>query len=256
MRAIPQMIWPRTMPKIPAMTSTAATIHRSVYMTTLYPFGPSGMQAPFATHPCPIVRVYGGGPHPQVTDRKQTTMGNVVDLIMNDHREFERLFDQLQNQPDERANTLPVMISLLTAHSRAEEAEVYPAATEAGIDEDVEHSQKEHLEADQLAADLAATPVDAPEFEEKLTKLVDAVKHHLEEEESTVLPGMQNGLSAARLDELGEAFLASREDHLGKMPDDITKVELEQQAENANLSGASGKSKDELAQDLKAAAEH
>ena len=183
-------------------------------------------------------------------------MGNVVDLILNDHRELERLFDQLQNQPDTRANTLPVMISLLTAHSRAEEAEVYPAATDAGVDKDVEHSQKEHLEADQLAADLAATPVDSPDFEAKLTKLVDAVKHHVEEEETTVLPGMRNGLPSERLETLGEAFLASREEHLGEMPDDITKEELEQQAENANVSGASGKSKDELAQELKAAAEH
>ena len=40
------------------------------------------------------------------------------------------------------------------------------------------------------------------------------------------------------------------------MPEDIIKDELEQQAANANLSGASSKSKDELAQDLKAAAEH
>jgi hemerythrin superfamily protein len=182
-------------------------------------------------------------------------MGNVVDLIMNDHRELERLFDQLQNQPETRANTLPVMISLLTAHSRAEEAEVYPAATEAGIDEDVEHSQKEHLEADQLAAALAATPVDAADFEEKLTKLVDAVKHHVEEEESTVLPGMRDGLPADQLESLGEAFLTSRETHLGEMPADITKAELEQQAANANLSGASSKSKDELAESLKAAAE-
>ena len=183
-------------------------------------------------------------------------MGNVVDLIMNDHRELERLFEQLQNQPDARANTLPVMISLLTAHSRAEEAEVYPAATEAGVADKVEHSQKEHLEADQLAADLAATPVDAPDFEEKLTKLVDAVKHHVEEEETTVLPGMQSGLPSERLAELGEAFLASREEHLGEMPEDITKDQLEQQAENANISGGSAKTKDELAADLKAAAEH
>ena len=183
-------------------------------------------------------------------------MGNVVDLIMNDHRELERLFDQLQSQPDTRATTLPVMISLLTAHSRAEEAEVYPAADEAGGDKDVEHSQREHLECDQLAADLAATAVDAPDFEEKLTKLVDAVKHHVEEEETTVLPGMRNLLPTERLDELGEAFLASREEHLGSMPADITKDELEQQAANANIGGASAKSKDELAQDLKAAGEH
>jgi hemerythrin superfamily protein len=198
------------------------------------------------------------GPHTAGpdTERKQTTMGNVVDLIMNDHRELERLFDQLQNQPDTRPTTLPVMMSLLTAHSRAEEAEVYPAATEAGVDKHVEHSQKEHLECDQLAADLAETAVDAPDFDEKLTKLIDAVKHHVEEEETTVLPGMRNLLPSERLNQLGEAFLASREQHLGSMPADITKDELEQQAENANVAGASTKTKDELAQELKAAAEH
>jgi hemerythrin superfamily protein len=189
-------------------------------------------------------------------NRKPITMGNVVDLIMNDHRELKRLFDQLQNQPDTRATTLPVMVSLLTAHSRAEEAEVYPAATDAGVEKDVEHSQKEHLECDQLAADLAATAVDAPDFEDKLHKLVDAVTHHIEEEETTVLPEMRNLLPADRLDELGQAFLGSREEHLGKMPEDITKDELEQQAANANVSGASAKSKEELAQDLKDAAEH
>lgn len=182
-------------------------------------------------------------------------MSNVVDLIMNDHRELEKIFDTLMTEPDKREGLVPVMITLLTAHSRAEEAEVYTAAAEAGIADDVEHSQKEHLEADQLAADvLAADPTDS-DFEQKLTKLIDAVKHHVEEEESTVLPGLSSGLPAERLAALGEAFLSSRREHLGDMPDDITKDELEIQAANADVSGASAQSKDELQQTLKAAAE-
>lgn len=180
---------------------------------------------------------------------------NVVDLIMNDHRELERIFEQVRTQPDQRATMVPLMITLLTAHSRAEEAEVYPAAAEAGIADDVEHSQKEHLEADQLAAAVAATEVDAPDFEEKLKQLVDAVSHHIEEEESTVLPGMRQGLSTDRLGELGRAFAASREQHLGDRPDDITKSELDQQAANAGLTGASGQTKDELKSRLEDAAE-
>ena len=52
--------------------------------------------------------------------------GEVVDLIMQDHREVERLFDELKDNPDKRPNLLPVLTTLLTAHSRAEEAEVYP----------------------------------------------------------------------------------------------------------------------------------
>ena len=178
---------------------------------------------------------------------------NVVDLIMNDHRELERIFDELMNQPDKRQNLVPVMITLLTAHSRAEESEVYPAAADAGGTKDVEHSQKEHLEADQLAAKVADTDYDSPEFPEALQKLIDAVKHHVEEEETTVLPGMRENLDASRLDELGQAFLRSRAEHLGDMPDDITKDELLQQAENAEVSGVSGQSKEELKSTL---AEH
>jgi len=181
---------------------------------------------------------------------------DVVDLIMNDHRELERIFDELMTQPDKRAGLVPVMVTLLTAHSRAEESEVYPAAKDAGGSEDVEHSQKEHLEADQLAADVAATDHDSPDFPEKLQKLIDAVKHHVGEEESTVLPGMREHLPADRLDELGRAFLRTRAEHLGDLPEDITKAELEQQAANADVSGASGMTKDELKSTLEDEAEH
>jgi len=180
---------------------------------------------------------------------------NVVDLIMKDHRELERIFDQLMNQPDKRANLVPVMITLLTAHSRAEESEVYPAARDSGGSEDVEHSQKEHLEADQLAAAVAEADYDSPDFGEKLQKLIDAVKHHVEEEESTVLPGMRERMDAGRLDELGQAFLASRKQHLGDMPEDITKQELQTQAANAGVSGTSGMSKESLKSKLEQEAE-
>lgn len=180
---------------------------------------------------------------------------NVVDLIMNDHRELERLFEQLQSQPDKRPGLTPVMITLLTAHSRAEEACVYPAAADAGIAEDVEHSQKEHLEADQLAAEVAQADPTSPGFEEKLNKLIEAVTHHVGEEESTLLPEMREKMAASQLDELGQAFLDSRREHLGEEPADITKAEMEQQAANADISGASGMSKSELKEELEAAAE-
>ncbi len=74
--------------------------------------------------------------------------------------------------------------------------------------------------------------------------------HHVEEEESKVLPGMREGLTVERLQELGDAFSKSREQHLGDTPDSIRKSELEQQAENIGLEGASGKDKSELKSEL------
>ena len=181
-------------------------------------------------------------------------MTDVVELIMQDHREVERLFEELKSSPEKRTGLTPVLVTLLTAHSRAEEAEVYPVARdEAGIADDVEHSQEEHLQADQLVARLAATDPESPEYDSALSELVEAVKHHVEEEESKVLPGMREGLTVERLQQLADGFAKSREQHLGDTPDSITKPELQQQAANIGLEGASGKGKSELQSEL---AEH
>jgi hemerythrin superfamily protein len=182
-------------------------------------------------------------------------MPDVVDLIIQDHRELQRLFETLRNDPDQRSALAPVMSTLLFAHSRAEESEVYPEASSAGGEEDVEHSQKEHLEADQLAERLTSLDPESEEFGEVLEKLVKAVTHHLEEEEETVLPHMRERMDAAQLQTLGERFLAARAEHLGDQPDDMTKAQLEQQARNIDLAGASQKSKDELKSALEDEAE-
>jgi hemerythrin superfamily protein len=182
--------------------------------------------------------------------------GDVVELIMQDHREVERLFEALRTDPAKRPGLVPVLTTLLAAHSRAEEAEVYPAAAdEAGASDDVEHSQEEHVEADELLAQLADADPTSEAFDQILNKVIDAVTHHVEEEESSVLPAIKERLSDQRRAELGEAFLASRAEHLGDQPDDITKAELEQQAANLDLPGASGMSKEELQQALREKAE-
>jgi len=178
--------------------------------------------------------------------------GDVVDLIMNDHREVERLFDELQDEPQKRPNLVPVLTTLLTAHSRAEEAEVYPAAAgEAGESDEVAHSQEEHVQADELLAKLAAADPTSAKFDQVLKELIDAVSHHVEEEETKVLPGLRERLSADRRLQLGEAFAKSRAKHLGEQPGDITKEQLRQQAANADVTGTSGLSKDKLQQKLR-----
>jgi hemerythrin superfamily protein len=182
-------------------------------------------------------------------------MTDVVDLIVQDHRELQRLFQELRSEPSKRKSLAPVMSTLLFAHSRAEESEVYPQAREAGGEHDVEHSQKEHLEADQLAERLTSLDPESSEFADVLDKLVDAVTHHLEEEEETVLPHMRERMSTEELTSLGGRFLAARAEHLGDQPDDMTKGQLQQQARNIEMDGTSGMSKDELKTQLEEQAE-
>ncbi|WP_309117082.1 hemerythrin domain-containing protein [Saccharothrix sp.] len=103
-------------------------------------------------------------------------MPDVVDLIMQDHREVERLFDELKNNPEKRPLLTPVLSAVLTAHSRAEEDSVYPVARdEAGEQEEIQHSQEEHVEAETLLAKLIATDPTSSEYEQVLDKLIDGV---------------------------------------------------------------------------------
>jgi hemerythrin superfamily protein len=182
-------------------------------------------------------------------------MNDVVDLIVQDHRELQRMFQELRSDPSKRQALSPIMSTLLFAHSRAEESEVYPRARAAGGADDVEHSQEEHLQADQLAERLMSLDPDSGEFASALEELIDAVTHHLEEEEESVLPHMRERMTADELEDLGQRFLAARAEHLGDQPDDMTKGQLEQQARNIDLEGAASMSKSELKSELAERAE-
>jgi hemerythrin superfamily protein len=172
---------------------------------------------------------------------------DVVDLIKADHREVERLFDVLKRQPALRSLYFPVLCALLLAHSRAEETEVYPVAkTEAGETDEVAHSQDEHAEAEQMLEQMIEMDPDSTAFDHALDELIKAVTHHVEEEETRVLPGMVRQLSDQRRSQLGESFAASRAEHLGDRPGQATREELVQQARNADISGAASGTKDEI----------
>jgi hemerythrin superfamily protein len=173
-------------------------------------------------------------------------MTTVADLIRTDHREMERLFSELKS-PEKRALIAPTIVALLAAHSRAEESEVYPAVREGtGTADEVSHSQKEHVEADQLAARLVDTDLDSDTFEAVLKKLVDAVSHHIEEEESDVLPALDE-LPKQAQETLASAFLHVRAEHLMAGTTSMTRDELETQARNEGIDGISSMTKSELA---------
>jgi hemerythrin-like domain-containing protein len=187
-------------------------------------------------------------------------MSDVVDLIINDHRDMQEMFRRLLNGDGDRALLFQQMAGVLTAHSRAEEAEVYPAIADAGDPDEVKHAREEHAEADHMLAALKTLEPDSPEFMDKLTKLVDAVSHHIEEEESTALPALRAGLDERRLAELADAFTNRRGAELEAGPSprqvggsELTKEKLLQKAAEHDIAGRSSMSKEELMEAVKAA---
>ncbi len=143
---------------------------------------------------------------------------DVTALIEADHREVEKLFDQLKSGKGDRAGLAQEVGRMLLAHSKAEEALVYPvAAKDAGEKQEIKHSKQEHQEAEQLIHQLQQAEPDDSEFDQLVDQLVDAVSHHVQEEESEVLPAMRESLGKDRLAELATEFSDRRKQELDKL---------------------------------------
>jgi hemerythrin superfamily protein len=182
---------------------------------------------------------------------------DAITLITRDHREMEDLFAKLRNRRDSRPELLRQVAAMLIAHSRAEEERVYPEIVKAdpGERDEVHHGTEEHREAEELLRRLEKIDPSTAEFDSLLTEFVDAVKHHIEEEESEILPALGEAVGKAKLVEMGRAFAEHRQRELDKQQpaggggsaDDMTKDELYGEARRAGVEGRSQMSKEELA---------
>ncbi|MER6304290.1 hemerythrin domain-containing protein, partial [Kitasatospora sp. NPDC001539] len=188
---------------------------------------------------------------------------DVVELITADHREVEKLFQQLQAGGKDRVAVLDRVGALLIAHSRAEEERVYPviAKNAPGEKGQVAHSEDEHEQAEQLIKRLQATDPESKQFDTLVTELVEAVKHHVETEESEILPALRQAVDEKQLRELGTTFKERREEALAeaeqeaakrRRDDEPTKDELYRRAQKEDIPGRSSMTKEELAGALEA----
>jgi hemerythrin superfamily protein len=136
-------------------------------------------------------------------------MADVTKLIEHDHREVEGLFSQFKQ--DRSKQTALKICDELDAHAAAEEKVFYPVVRDdvPGGKDLAKEGTEEHGEARQLIGRIKNT-----ESEEHLADLVNqleqAVTHHVQEEESEMLPKSRDALGASRLEELGAEFEAAK----------------------------------------------
>ena len=132
-------------------------------------------------------------------------MADVIELITHDHREVEDLFAKFRSTSD--ASVAAQICDELDRHADAEEKVAYPAFAEEvdGAQSLVEEGAEEHAEARQLIGRIRQTK-DPAHLDELVRELQQAIAHHVEEEETELLPKVGSSLDAPRREELGQAF--------------------------------------------------
>jgi hemerythrin-like domain-containing protein len=140
------------------------------------------------------------------------TQRDVVDLLSADHREFDRIFrelEQLRGRTDDgslrRKRELVDDVTIgLVKHSVAEETQVYPRVEKQVDKEEAEHSKEEHAEAEETMKRLERLDPDDPEFDASVEELIGEIRHHVAHEESRMFTELRASFSHDELVEMAE----------------------------------------------------
>lgn len=146
-------------------------------------------------------------------DLGRPVSGDVIDLILDDHRRFEALLRELRDSSSDRDAVRAAFATLHVAHALAEERYVYPKLRSKGAvgEHEAEHAEEEHAEGHEaLLAVMELEGTDTGAFDEAVEALATAVNHHLTEEELTILNPAREEVGERVRVELGEAFATER----------------------------------------------
>jgi hypothetical protein len=164
-------------------------------------------------------------------------------MLRQDHMKVKELFRQFESTEDtrERKAIADAVLLELDIHTRLEEEIFYPTVRRMGRDDQeteemMEEAEEEHHVADLLSQELMKMQPDDPEFAAKFTVLSENVKHHIEEEESQMLPQAEE-LGPDRLTQLG-AEMEQRKQQLMTAGDGSRS-----RARSASRSGSSGRTR-------------
>ena len=146
-------------------------------------------------------------------DLGRPLQGDVVELILDDHRRFEALLRDLRDSSQDRDAVRRAFAALHVAHAEAEERHVYPnlRRKRAVGEHEAEHGEEEHAEGNAaLLAVLELKGTDTDAFDDAVEELARVVNHHLTEEELTILNPARDEVGPRVRADLGEQFCAER----------------------------------------------
>jgi hemerythrin superfamily protein len=136
-------------------------------------------------------------------------MPDVTKLIEADHREVEGLFAEFEQQGTKQAALR--ICQEIERHAGAEETVFYPAVREEVPEGSrlVGEGEHEHAQARQLIGRIKNTD-DEAHLSALVMELEQAIHHHVEEEETEMLPKARESMDQARLQALASEFDAAK----------------------------------------------
>ena len=137
-------------------------------------------------------------------------MNDPMTMLKKDHRDVERLLERLGDaEGSERHQLLEVLDRSLQLHMRMEEELLYPLVPQIEDQETEQEAEIEHGLARDGVSKLRAL-VDAPGFGAAVDMLKGGISHHVEEEETSLLPAMKKGLGKERWARIGDQMAAMK----------------------------------------------
>jgi hemerythrin-like domain-containing protein len=132
-------------------------------------------------------------------------------ILKADHREVEKLLDKLADSEEgaEREAMVDELVMKLRAHMDAEESIVYPPVkAEVGV-EDEEEAEIEHGLARE-GLEKVQQMVEMPGFGAAVEMLKGGISHHVEEEETQLLPELKERLDRDEWLAIGDALVEAK----------------------------------------------
>jgi hemerythrin superfamily protein len=142
---------------------------------------------------------------------------SAIELLREDHQKVQALFEEFEGADNRsRQRIADQALTELEIHAKLEEGLVYPAIREALDEEDMmDEALEEHHVAELLIKELRKMQPKDERYRAKFTVLAEMVKHHIEEEESDMLPQAEE--TDIDMEELGQEAMALKEKLLSKM---------------------------------------
>ena len=126
---------------------------------------------------------------------------DAIAILKEDHRDVEKLFKRFERAGDgavqQKREIVDEIIAALSQHAAIEEQVLYPWAREYIVDADhVLEAIEEHHVVKWLLSEIETLDPDDERFDAKVTVMIEAVRHHVKEEESELFPDLRTSRPA------------------------------------------------------------